>query len=88
MLRFFQTAKANDNYYTFLINNLHQTAQELRDAYCNLENAIEPDLIDSYIYEVNSVQMRYKFLLADLKQYEILTGKKTEDSYARNPLEV
>ena len=63
MLRFFQPEKTNDNHYTLLINDLHQTAQDLQDAYRNLENVIDPDLIDCYIYELNSVQMRYKFLL-------------------------
>ena len=36
-------------------------------------------LIDCYIYELQSVQMRYKFLLGRVKQIE--------DSYAKNPLE-
>ena len=44
-------------------------------------NVVEPDLIDAYIYEVNAMQLKYKFLLRRLKQ-------KTEDSYAKNPLEV
>ena len=38
MLRFFQPEKTNDNHYTLLINDLHQTAQDLQDAYRNLEN--------------------------------------------------
>ncbi|MGN0348843.1 MAG: DUF2508 family protein [Roseburia sp.] len=70
MLHLFRNEKANDNHYTLLINDLHQTAQNLRDAYHNLENVVDPDLIDCYIYEVNSVQMRYKFLLASIKRYE------------------
>jgi len=32
------------------MNDLHQTAQDLQDAYRNLENVIDPDLIDCYIY--------------------------------------
>lgn len=87
MLRFFHSDDANDKHYTLLMNDLHQTAQDLRDAYHNLENVVDPDLIDCYIYEVNSVQMRYKFLLATIKEYEnSLT--KIEDSYTKNPLEV
>ena len=65
----FQTEKTNDNHYTLLIDDLQKTAQELRDAYHNLGNAVDPDLIDCYIYELNSVQMRYKFLLTSLKKY-------------------
>ena len=84
MLRFFQSEKTNDKHYTLLMNDLHRTARDLQDAYRNLENAIEPDLIDCYIYELNSVQMRYKFLLTSIKRYEM----QKEDSYAKNPLEV
>lgn len=87
MSRFFHDALANDKHYALLINDLHQTAQDLRDAYHNLENVVDPDLIDCYIYEVNSVQMRYKFLLSSIKQYENQCIK-IEDSYAKNPLEL
>lgn len=90
MLRFFQTEKTNDNHYTLLMNDLHQTAQDLQDAYRNLENVIDPDLIDCYIYELNSVQMRYKFLLASIKNYETNHSytKNPEGFYTKNPLEV
>lgn len=91
MLRFFQTEKTNDNHYTLLINDLHRTAQDLRDAYWNLENVIDPDLIDCYIYQLNSVQMRYKFLLTSIKNYEAyvhVSDEQKEDSYTKNPLEV
>ena len=80
MFRFFQPEKTNDAHYTVLMNDLHQTAQDLQDAYRNLENVIDPDMIDCCIYELYSVQMRYKFLLASIK--------KIEDSYTKNPLEV
>lgn len=90
MLRFFQSEKANDEHYTLLMDDLHRTAQDLQDAYRNLENVIDPDLIDCYIYELNSVQMRYKFLLTSIKNYEMKTAqyKNPEASYTKNPLEV
>ena len=71
MLRFFQPEKTNDNHYTLLINDLHQTAQDLQDAYRNLENVIDPDLIDCYTYEIYSVQKRYKFLLEQVRQIDL-----------------
>lgn len=52
------------------MKDLHQTTVALQDAYSNLSNAVDPDLIDCYIYQLNSVQMRYKFLLASLKSYK------------------
>lgn len=70
MIRIFQKNTSEDTYYTLLKQDLHQTAQDLQAAYNNLENVVEPDLIDCYIYELNSVQMRYKFLLASIKKME------------------
>ena len=32
-------------------------------AYCGFDNVTDPDLIDCYIYEVNAVLKRYKYLL-------------------------
>lgn len=69
-IRFLQKEVAKENHYRLLKDDLHQTALALRDAYSNLENAVEPDLIDCYIYELNSVQMRYKFLLSSIKKME------------------
>ncbi|WP_455715982.1 YaaL family protein [Anaerosporobacter sp.] len=39
----------------------------LESAYSNFENVVDPDLIDCYIYEVNAVQKRYKYLLKQAK---------------------
>jgi hypothetical protein len=36
-------------------------------AYSNFQNVVDPDLIDSCIYEMNAVQNRYKFLLKQAK---------------------
>ena len=92
MLRFFQPEKTNDNHYTLLINDLHQTAQDLQDAYRNLEHLVldfdDVNVIDCYIYELNSVQMRYKFLLTSIRNYELRTQKNPEDFYTKNPLEL
>ena len=70
MIRIFQKNSANDTHYSLIKEDLKQTAKDLADAYTNLENVVDPDLIDCYIYEINSVQMRYKFLLATIKKME------------------
>jgi hypothetical protein len=70
MIRIFQKKTTNDTYYSLIKEDLQQTARDLADTYTNLENVVEPDLIDCYIYELNSVQMRYKFLLSTLKKME------------------
>ena len=79
MKRIFKENKQSNKRYELLLEDLDRTKHDLDSAYKNLSNAVEPDLIDCYIYEVQSVQMRYKFLLGRVKQIE--------DSYAKNPLE-
>ena len=68
-----------DNYdYLNLQDDIKKTGDELQIVYNNLQNVVEPDLIDYYIYQTKAVSMRYKFLLN--------CAKKLEDSYAKNPL--
>lgn len=76
-----KSTPAADAGYRLLLDDLNRTKNDLDFAYANFQNVVEPDLIDAYIYEVNAMQLKYKFLLRRLKQ-------KTEDSYAKNPLEV
>ena len=52
-----------------LLLDLELTKTALDDAYSNFEQVVDPDLVDSYIYEVNAVQKRYHFLL---KQVQLL----------------
>lgn len=47
----------------YLLSELTQTRNALAAAYSNFEYVTDPDLIDSCIYQVNSAQKRYKFLL-------------------------
>ena len=71
MFQFHKQAPKTDTNYLNLVDHLAQTKNQLELAYQNFENATEPELIDSYIYEVNAIQIRYKFLLARLKSYEM-----------------
>jgi hypothetical protein len=41
---------------------LKETKLALDAAYTILQNVTEPELIDSAIYELNSIQMKYTFL--------------------------
>ncbi len=56
-----------DNY---LINEINKTKIAMEAAYSNFQNVVDPDLIDSCIYELNAVQNRYKFLLKEAKASE------------------
>ena len=53
-----------------LINEINKTKIALEAAYSNFENVVDPDLIDSCIYEMNAVQNRYRFLLKQAKALE------------------
>ena len=45
-----------------LMEDLKKTRTELEIAYSGFDNVTDPDLIDCYIYKVNAVLKRYKFL--------------------------
>lgn len=41
---------------------IEKTHQALDAAYAGFNNATDFDMIDSYIYEINAIQRRYKYL--------------------------
>lgn len=47
---------------TSLRTEIEKTRQALDSAYAGFDYAVEPDMIDCYIYEINSLQKRYKHL--------------------------
>ena len=77
MIRIFKRTVENESTYALLLDDLQRTKSDLELAYANFEHVVEPDLIDSCIYQVNAAQMRYKFLLGRVKQYEA-KGKAAE----------
>lgn len=54
-----------------LLSDLALTKTALEDAYTNFENVVDPDLVDSYIYQVNAVQKRYHFLLKQVQMLDL-----------------
>ena len=58
-----------------LLSDLEKTKRALEIAYAGFDNVIEPDLIDCYIYEVNSVLKRYKFLMEQDEENFFLTSE-------------
>ena len=54
----------------YLLEEIAMTKNAIETAYSNFENAVEPDLIDCYIYELNAAQLRYQFLLRKFKSQE------------------
>lgn len=77
MIKIFKQEEQKDENYRRLLDNLTETKHNLDLAYQNFENATDPELIDSYIYELNAIQMRYRFLLSRVKSYETFYNKLT-----------
>lgn len=67
-MKFFSKKETPQN--DILLNEIKKTKLALESAYSNFENVVDPDLIDCYIYEVNAVQKRYKFLLKQMKELD------------------
>ena len=56
--------------HQYLLQEINLTKRALVAAYSNFDNATDPDLIDCFIYQVNSEQKRYKYLLQKAKEME------------------
>ncbi len=49
---------------------IQRTQLALETAYSNFDNATEPELIDSFIYEMNAIQQRYQYLMQQIKELD------------------
>ena len=67
-----RTVSEQDIERNALLSDLEKTKKALEIAYAGFDNVTEPDLIDCYIYEVNSVMKRYKFLLEQAARLSML----------------
>ncbi|GEM_PF-3332947 len=56
-----------------LQNSLDQTLRELSAARINFSEAVDTDLVDSYAYEIKSLESRYSYLVR-LAQKDGLTS--------------
>ena len=72
MLHLFHQPRTEKEYvcYTVLLDDLERTKKELDHVYAAFSNVTDPDLIDAYIYQLNSAQLRYRFLLNSVKEYQ------------------
>lgn len=57
----------------YLLQEIALTKNAIDIAYSNFENAVDPDLIDCYIYQLNSEQKRYKYLIQRAKEVSFTT---------------
>lgn len=62
-------------------DELTQAKYALENAYLGFDNVTDPDLIDCYIYELNAVMKRYKYLLEQAAEMELLPEEKHAEVY-------
>lgn len=60
-----------------LKESIEKTRQALEIAYSGFDNAVEIDLIDSYIYEINALQKRYEHLTGLAEAQKCLQPEKS-----------
>lgn len=53
-----------------LLEGLSQTRALIAQAYQGFNDARDPDLIESYVFEINALQSRYTYLLRQVKELE------------------
>lgn len=53
----------------------------LENAYTGFDNVTDPDLIDCYIYELNAVMKRYKYLLQKAAENDPLPEEELGAAY-------
>ena len=66
-----------------LKESIEKTRRALEIAYAGFDNALEEDMIDSYIFEINALQKRYKYL-TDLAENQPVAESKR--SYQHSPI--
>ena len=54
-----------------LKQEIERTRYSIDSARNHFEQAVDPTLIDCYIYELNAAQLRYQFLLRRFKTLEL-----------------
>lgn len=54
-----------------LMDDITKTQRELETAYAGFQYASDPDLIDCYIYEINSAGLRYRYLINQIKELSL-----------------
>ena len=70
-MRFFKKPSTERNDYLALLEEINLTKKQMDNAYTNFQSAMDPDLIDCYIFESNAACKKYHFLLKKAKELKI-----------------
>ena len=64
----FKKQEPRDTELDDLLHSLSRTQREIEQAYNRFNFASDPDLVESYVYEISSLQCRYNYLLRRVKE--------------------
>ncbi len=53
-----------------LLESLAATRVQINQAYSCFDTAQDPELVESFVYEINALQSRYSYLLRRIKELE------------------
>lgn len=68
----FSQSSYEDTERISLLDDIAKTKFALEVAYSGFDYVTDPDLIDSYIYQVNSILKRYRYLLGEAAKLNLL----------------
>lgn len=63
-----------------LIDSIKLTQGLLKEAYASFHQATDPDLVESYVYEINALKARHNFLSKQLREPEHYGTSTTQSS--------
>ena len=66
-MHLFQKPLPKDRRNEELLEEIKRVKRQMENANYNFQNALDPDLIDCYIYEGNAAWKKYRFLLKQAK---------------------
>ena len=66
-MHFFQKTPPKDTMNEELLEEIERVKKQMENAHYNFQNAMDPDLIDCYIFESNAAWKKYRFLLKQAK---------------------
>lgn len=67
-MHLFQKTHPKDTKKEELLEEIERVKMQMENAHFNFQNAMDPDLIDCYIFESNAAWKRYRFLLKEAKK--------------------
>lgn len=66
-MHLFHKPVSKDSVNEELKEEIERVKRQMENAHNNFQNAMDPDLIDCYIYESNAAWKKYRFLLKQAK---------------------